>query len=58
MKTYKYTSDMVKEAIANGYKHTGGRGFVCKGCKSKNSMRKFTKNGHITHACKCGYRRT
>jgi hypothetical protein len=56
MKTYKYTSDMIKAAIAAGFTHVGGRGFKCNGCKSKGSARKFKKNGKTLLACKCGHR--
>ena len=56
MKTYKYTSDMIKAAIATGFTHLGGRGLKCNGCKNKSSARKFKKNGNTMIACKCGYR--
>ena len=56
-KTYKYSSDMVRKAIKEGYMHIGGKGFACKNCKNHSSVRKFIKDKKVMYACpKCGDR--
>jgi len=51
---YKYASEMITAATEAGFKHVGGRGFVCKNCKNKSSARKFTKGRATFYACnKC-----
>ena len=54
---YKNTAEMIKAAIIAGFKHIGGTGFACRGCKHKSSARKFTKNKGTLYACNlCGTR--
>lgn len=54
---YKFASDMIKVAIEAGFKHTAGKGFTCKHCKCKDSVRKFLKNKGTVYACHvCGAR--
>ena len=55
-RSYKLTSDMIKAAVAAGYTHTGGKGFQCRACKNKTSLRKFRKGPVVNYACKCGFR--
>lgn len=56
-KEYKYTEDMIKAAIAVGFKHFGGNGLLCKNCGDKKSARKFTKGKGTLYGCnKCGAR--
>jgi hypothetical protein len=51
---YKYQSDMIKAAIEAGFKHVSGRGFACRNCGHKYSVRKFLKGRATMYACnKC-----
>lgn len=54
---YKNTSDMIKAAIAAGFKHIGGNGLLCKNCGDKKSARKFTMDKGTIYGCNlCGAR--
>lgn len=54
---YKNTTDMIKAALIAGFKHRGGKGFMCRGCHHKSSARKFTKGRGTLYACNlCGAR--
>lgn len=56
-KFYESTEAMIKAATGFGFRHCGGRGFVCKYCKNKSSARKFILGNIWVYACnKCGAR--
>jgi len=58
----KYTSDVIKSAVAVGFKpdvKNGSRSvrmYICHQCKNL-SMMKFRMAGTRWNACKCGYRK-
>jgi hypothetical protein len=57
-----YTSDVIKSAIAVGYKADLNSGkksvrmYICHACK-EIAMMKFRQGGLRYNACKCGYRK-
>lgn len=57
-----YTSDVIKNAIAAGYRAGLVSGkkivrlYICHSCKEK-SMVKFHNGARGFYACKCGYRK-
>lgn len=54
---YKSTTEMIKAAIAAGFKHIGGNSLLCKNCGDKKSARKFTKGKSTLYGCNtCGAR--
>lgn len=56
-KKYTFGTDMIKIIISEGFKHIPGKGFACKHCKHKFSVRKFLKGKATLYACsKCGAR--
>lgn len=56
-RVYTSTEAMVKAAVGFGFRHCGGRGFVCKYCKDRSSARKFILDKIQVYACnKCGAR--
>ena len=54
---YKSTTEMIQAALIAKFKHRGGNGFMCRGCRNKSSARKFTKGRGTLYACNlCGSR--
>lgn len=55
--SYKDTSTMIKAAIKAGFKHTGGKGYLCRYCGDDGSVRKFTMGRGTIYGCNlCGAR--
>ena len=54
---YSSTSDMIKAGIKAGFRHIGGKGYLCRICGDDDTARKFRKGNEVLFACNlCGGR--